>query len=201
MKRAFLFGLVAVAGAAFTPAANAQLAIDIEDAIVDSSAGQFDGFLEVFFSSATAANEGLAGFSVRVDLTGGSAGGVQFVPPPVTTTTHPWVFAPAAQPVSLVNFMSDFDTIQATADAALGNDQNIDTNEGIVRIQFRVPQGTALGIYPVTLNVTSFFSDAAGEEIAFVATPGTITVTPEPAALSLLALAAAGLGIRHRRRA
>jgi hypothetical protein len=176
MKRSLLVAAAAAAAAAGpSAAAYAALTLRVDTIMLPGPpAGPFSGAIEIFFQeTAPLANEQLQGYNIRAVLNNNGTG-VAFTPPAVSPTAHPWVL-PAGS--SALDFTSTATVLQFGADATAA--QNVDNNEGVVRIGIQIPAGTPAGNYPITIdtsNGATTFANAAGTEIAFSIQNGGITI-------------------------
>lgn len=207
--------------------ASAALTLNVPSATSDVPGATKVIPMEIFFSeTAPVVNEQLAGFTLRLEIVGGSSTGVHMASP-TSTTANPTAIqlTPTEHPYVLSNSTLDSNTGEPTAPARPsipanpdaytpnsltvsgltdpGLEQNVDDNEGLLKFYIAIEPTAAPGTYAIMLDpLVTAFSDANAADIPVGFTPlaATIVVTPEPASLGLLALGGL-LGLRRRRTA
>lgn len=160
-----------------SPAAAAAPRLTLHASDVSLSApptSNVTGFIDVYFTETSALNEHLWAYSMRMNMTGASSRGVHFtgrsvlpVAPHTPVITNP---AP-------VDYGSTFGTILSAADTAFGAEQDINNNEGLLRVPFVIPAGTPAGTYNIVLDpIDTVFVDNRGAVIPVAIDNGQIRI-------------------------
>ena len=188
MKRSLPAAAAAAAAMALScSVASAALLLRVEDVFLAAPpVSEVVREVEVYFTeTGPPENENLASYFLTVRLDNGSSS-IVMVPPAMKPTVHPWVL-PAS--TGATEFGSDAEAIRFATDPAEG--QNIDNNEGVLKFSVRIPAGTPLGVYPMTIDGPSTtFTNSTGNDILFPVDNGAVMIggVPEPASLAVLGL-------------
>ena len=191
--RYYLIVLLVISAA---PAAHAAFGVESHTTFLSRP----ETTLEVFLDERdTTGDDRLNRFQLRLEMEGGSPGGLRFSPVPRQTVNN----APLFPGVEFQDLGSDFDTLFVAGALPAGQGADLTRfRRGLLTAVVEVPAGFVpdRSSYPLRVDPsgTAFF-DVDGRAVPFVAGGGNILI-PEPSSAAICLAGVASLALRRRRR-